>query len=50
MKGAIFLRKVLTFVFVYSVELIALWAFQAWPVCFLSLSCLGLDACSHDSV
>lgn len=48
MNGAVFLREVLTFVFVYCVELIVLWAFQAWPVCFLSLLCL--DACSHDSV
>lgn len=50
MKGDIFLREVLTFVFVYNVELIVLWAFQAWPVCFPSLSCLGLDACWHDPV
>lgn len=42
MKAAIFLRDVLTFVFVYNVELIVLWAFQASPVCFLSLSCVGL--------
>ncbi len=42
MKAAIFLTEVLTFVFVYNVELIVLWAFQASPICFLSLSCLGL--------
>lgn len=42
MKAAIFPREVLTFVFVYNVELIVLWAFQASPVCFLSLSCLAL--------
>lgn len=44
MKAAIFLKKVLTFVFVYNVELIVLWAFQASSVCFLSLSCLSLYA------
>lgn len=42
MKAAIFFRKVLTFVFVYNVELIVLWAFQASPICVLSLSCLCL--------
>lgn len=46
MKAAIFLREVSTFVFVYNVELIVLWAFQASPVCFLSLSCLHVTGFS----
>lgn len=41
MKGTIFLRDFLTFVFVYSVELIVLWAGQAWPICFLSFMSLS---------
>lgn len=42
MKAAIFLREVLTFVFVYNVELIVLRASQASSICFLSLLCLAL--------
>lgn len=44
MKADIFLMEVLTFVFVYNVELIVLRASQASSVCFLSLLCLALYA------
>lgn len=39
-KADIFLWEVLAFVFVYYVELIVLWAFQASVVCFPSFACL----------
>lgn len=51
MKAAIFLRDVLTFVFVYSVELIVLWAFlgppRLFPVSFVSLSLCYWIRCNH---